>query len=223
LLSFICSEHSDNIPLRLANALERKKQLHKAFLHRRTHFAYSVGLSPKSRGQKMANIGTAFLPKLKSEYPPSHFDIYESEAAHKTWKEYRDKTPYPDCRGKWKPFHKLDPDRLQYTVQEGESVIIRDSETKEIVCMVIQNFSENKGDVLDWVNEVIRENTDVRKSVQASSSPVFFFGWWPDYYSSSKILGSCARLATPLVHGTAPNLDGQGICSATRQTPLLAG
>jgi len=115
---------------------------------------------------------------MKKEYPPSNHDIYETDAAYGLWKKYREAAPYPDGRGgrTWKPFHKLDPEKLQYIVGEKESVIIRDSKTKEIVCMVVWNASGNTGQVLNWANEVIRTNVDVRKSVRVSPSPECCFG-----------------------------------------------
>lgn len=149
-------------------ALEKREKLKTEYIHRRAHFAYSIGLSPKARGQKLAGIPTVNLPKLQEEYPPAGKDIYESEAIHQIWKNYRKTKPYPDSRGDWKPYYKLDPTRLQYTVEEDKSVIIRDSKSGEIVCMVIQNFSNNEGGILEWVNGVIKKNTEVRKSVRVS-------------------------------------------------------
>ena len=82
-------------------------------------------------------------------------------------------TPHPDPRGgrTWKPFHKLNPAKLQYTVQANKSVIIRDSSTGEIISVVIQNFCNSNRRLLDWMNEVIMENNDVRRSVQVSPFP----------------------------------------------------
>ena len=200
------SNHPDDIPLILNAAIERRNQLQKAFKHRREHFAFGIGLTPKTRGQRFAGVPEVFLPKLKSAYPPPGHDIYESAAAHAMWDEYRKATPFPDRRrGKtWKPFHELDPDHLQYTVGEKESAIIRDSKSKEIVCIVLRNFSKNQGGILDWVNGVIKRNTDVRKSVRVSFS-LTFSDLRPDGYFSLRILGNCARLATPLGHGTILN------------------
>ena len=138
--------------------------------HRRSHFAFSIGLSPKAKGQMLSGIETAFLPSLKEEYPPSGYDVYETDETCQVWKEYRDATLYPDRRGEktWKPFHKLDAGCLQYTIKQDESIIIQDSKTEEIVYMAIWNFSGNKGGILEWVKNIIEENTAIRKSVRVS-------------------------------------------------------
>lgn len=106
---------------------------------------------------------------MEEEYPPQDHDIYETDAAHAIWENHRKTTPFPDKRGDWKPFHKLNPDCLQYIVDADESVIIRDSETKEIVCMVLRNFSNNREKLLEWVNRVIIENSEARKSVRVGA------------------------------------------------------
>ena len=155
----------------VAEALRKRKELKTAYTHRRAKFAHLIGLAPKAKHQKLAGIGTVFLPSLKEEYPPSACDIFETDDVQKMWEEHRKKTNFPDTRGSWKPYHKLDPECLQYTVKEDESVIIRDSKSKEIVCMVIRNFSNNEGGILEWVNGIIEENTEIRKSVRVCVFP----------------------------------------------------
>jgi hypothetical protein len=106
--------------------------------------------------------------KLKEAYPPSGHDIYETATAQQIWKEYQETAPYPDPRGgkTWKPFHKLNPQKLQHIVKENESIIIRDIATNEIICVVIRNFTNNNRRLLDWINGVIMENNGVRRSVR---------------------------------------------------------
>ena len=147
-------------------ALDNRAKAAKILKHRRDHFAHAVGLLPGTKGQKIAGIQTVHLPKLEEEYPPRAHDIYETDAAHAIWKKHQKTTRFPDKRGTWKPFHKLDPNRLQYTVKADESVIIRDSDTQEIICAVIRNFSNSREKLLEWINSVIVENNETRKSVR---------------------------------------------------------
>ena len=163
----------DDIPLKISTALEKRKHALKVHKHHCDHFGFSVGLFPKARDRKLADIPTIELKKLKVEYPPSGHDIYESNATQQIREEYRRVTPHPDPRGgrTCKPFHKLNPAKLQYTVQANESVIIRDSSTGEIISVVICNFSNSNRRLLDWMNGVIMENNDVWRSVRVSSLP----------------------------------------------------
>ena len=163
----------------IATTLDKKARLGKIYNHQRDHFAFAVGLVPKAKGCKLADVPTVSLPRMEEEYPPSGHDIYETDAAHAIWEEHRKTTPYPDPRGgrTWKPFHKLDPDRLQYTVHKDESVIIKDSKSGEIVCVIIRNFSNNKVELLEWINGVIIENNEARKSVRVGTFPRLCFGY----------------------------------------------
>ena len=199
-----------DIPLRIRLAFDKKK-LKGSYKHRQEHFMSGIGLAPKTQGQKLAGINTISLPTLQKEYPPSGYDIYETDNVRQMWKAYREVTPYPDRRGgrTWKPFHKLDPNSLQYIVRANKSIVIYDKKTKQIVCLVIRNFSGSKAEVLKWVNEVIVENVDLHKSVRISSFPSSILACYLDIVCYSwRILGKCARSATLLVRGATPTLDG---------------
>ena len=163
----------DDIPLKISTALEKRKHALKVHKHHCDHFGFLVGLFPKARGCKLADIPTIKLKKLKVEYPPSGHDIYESNATQQIWEEYQRVTPHPDLRGgrTWKPFHKLNPAKLQYTVQANKSAIIQDSSTGEIISVVIRNFSNSNRRLLDWMNGIIMENNNVQHSVRVISFP----------------------------------------------------
>ena len=129
-----------------------------------------VGLLPATKGSKLAGIRTVWLEKPEEAYPPLGYAIYKSDEAQRIWKRYQDKTPYPDRRGgkTWKPFHKLDPNHLQYIIKADESVIFCSAKSGKIISMVIQNFSNNNKLLLKWLNEIIAENTDECQSVWVS-------------------------------------------------------
>lgn len=171
MLKLTCRENIDNIPPRISVALNNRKNAQKAHKHRRDHFGFSIGLYPKAKGRKLVNIPTIELKELKKEYPPSGHDIYETAAAQQIWEEYQEMTPYPDSRGgrTWKPFHRLNPRKLQHTVHANQSAIIRDFTTNEIIGVVIRNFSNNNRRVLEWINGIIVENNEIRRSVRVGS------------------------------------------------------
>jgi hypothetical protein len=166
--------HAGTIPPSVNVAFKARTKGAKVYKHRRDHFASGIGLLPKTKGKKLVGIKVVELSRLAEEYPPAGYDIYEADETYAIWDKYRKSILYPDRRfGKtWKPYHKLDPNQLQYTVAEDESVIIRDAKTKEIVCTVIRNFA-NKEKLLEWINSVIIENSDARKSVRVGISPHF--------------------------------------------------
>ena len=207
-------ENKQDVPLRINLAFDQKEWSRSSFKHRRDHFGESIGLAPKTKGQKLDGIPTIQLAKRKKEYPPSGHDIYEADATRKIWKEYRAQTPYPDPRGgkTWKPFHKLNPARLQHIVGKNDSVIIRDEDTDEIIGVVIRNFSGENRRLLDWINGIIAENTGARRSVRVGPICNICLGLFSKQFPSWRTLGTCARLAILLVHATALNLGGRGIC-----------
>lgn len=166
----MCRENIDDIPLKLVVALKNRKALQKSYKHRRTHFADEIGLSPKSKGSKLAGVRTVWLDHLEEEYPPRGHDIYETGEAQEIWAKHRKTASFPDKRGTWKPFHELDPARLQHVVQGDESVILRDSKTDELVGLVIRRFTGHNAKLLDWINGIIFENNTVRKSVRVGAS-----------------------------------------------------
>ena len=150
-------------------ALNKRRAGQKLHRRRRTHFTDGIGLSPRTKGSKLANIPTVWLNKLKEEYPPHGHDIYETEEAQKIWAKHRETTAFPDKRSTWKPFHKLDPAHLQHVVQGNQSAIIRDSTTGELIRLVMRDFTSHNVNLLNWVNGIITENNKVRKSVRVGT------------------------------------------------------
>ena len=157
----------------------KKERLYAAFKHRRAHFAFSVGLASKAEGSRLADASTIWLTELEEEYPPSGHDIYELAAIRQLWEQYCAAINFPDARGSWKPYHRLDPACLQHTVEEDVSTIIRDTKTNEIICVVIRNFSNGNNNLLDWINSIIKENNGARRSIRVSSIPELYLNSLP--------------------------------------------
>ena len=59
----------------------------------------------------------------------------------------------------------LNEAELQHMVEVGESAIFRDSETEEIVAVVLRDVCGDPG-VLKWITEVARENVGWRRNVR---------------------------------------------------------
>lgn len=165
LLRFTCRKNDDDIPPIISLALDQKEKAGKIYRHRRNHFTSAVGLAPKTKGNRLVGVDTFKVSSLKKEYPPKGHDIYETDAIRAIWEKHRKTTKYPDKRGTWKPYHKLNPDHLQHTVTADKSAIFRDSKDGQITGVVIRNFSR-RDKLLEWVNKVVIENANARKSVR---------------------------------------------------------
>ena len=167
-------------------AFKQKDKLHSTFRHKHSHFALSVGLVPKSKGLKLAGVSTICLSKKKVAYPPCGHDIYETARARQIWEDFQNKTLYPDHRGEktWKPLYELDPKCLQHTVGVDKSVIIWDAIDDEIIGVVIQDFSNNNQQLLDWINSIIEEGTGAQRSVRVGIILELYLGFWPHAFSS---------------------------------------
>ncbi|RPB11690.1 hypothetical protein P167DRAFT_546252 [Morchella conica CCBAS932] len=114
------------------------------------------------------------VTRYQTPYPPPSNWVYESEQIHDIWH-----------------------DHLQLDVAEDQNCIFVDSKTKEIVGLVARNWmAEGKKETLDWVNEIIMKECQVRKSVRledtgklcqmgysAGSRSKASFDWCPHKYA----------------------------------------
>ena len=64
----------------------------------------------------------------------------------------------------------LDPAKLQYDVDSGASALIYDKESKELVMVILRNFTGHPG-LLSYLGEVVKENVEHRKHLRVC----FFF------------------------------------------------
>jgi hypothetical protein len=146
--------------------LERNKT-HKK--QQRKQLVENLGLTPKTRHSRIANIRTVRLTRLEAPYPPPMRDIYETEEIGDIWHNHRNGKEHPDGRsrttGHWMELEKLDKSMLSLIVGPDESVIVRDAQTDEIVSVVIRDFCGDC-EVLDWVNGIIDENVGLRRGIR---------------------------------------------------------
>ncbi|KAF8836612.1 hypothetical protein BDN67DRAFT_983812 [Paxillus ammoniavirescens] len=134
---------------------------------RRRQLITCLGLSPASKDHKarLAVVQTHFLPALAKPYPPEGFWWYESDVIRDAWYDHLSFGKQPDQQLKRHPLCPVDPGRLQLQIPAGESAIIRDAETEEVVMVVMQNFCED-ADVLSWVDGKVRKVVGHKRSVR---------------------------------------------------------
>lgn len=139
-------------------------------------FASRLRIDTASKSQSNIYVGavpTRELPRLGAEYPPSHLDICETEDIETLWTDYRKEKRHPDLReakvngGSWPETMILDEKQLQLVVEPDQSIIVYDSDSGEIVAVVLRNTCGDPG-VLEWVSGVIEENVGLRRNVRVS-------------------------------------------------------
>ncbi|KAH0602468.1 uncharacterized protein H6S33_008807 [Morchella sextelata] len=98
--------------------------------------------------------------------PPSNW-VYESEQIHDIWQDHLQLGKPKNKRLKVPPMLLLEPQYLQLDVDEDQNCIFIDSKTKEIVGLVARNWmAEDRKETLDWVNEIIIKECQIRKSIR---------------------------------------------------------
>lgn len=113
------------------------------------------------------NIKTIFLPKLKSSYSPLGYWVADNKTILQGWEKYLQTYELADQRHKRYPTMLVDEQQLQLDIKPTESIIIRDSNTKEVVGVVIRDCSRNK-ELVEWAGEVVLKSTKYTKSIRVS-------------------------------------------------------
>ncbi|KAI1504255.1 hypothetical protein F5X99DRAFT_406324 [Biscogniauxia marginata] len=115
------------------------------------------------------DIKVVDLPRLSVPYPIDGFYVAGTEKAKAEWDEYWHGKPLKDPRynrGLRREILNLDESRLQYIIRQDESVIFRDSDTKELVLVVIRNFIPDerlRKNMVELCKEIIRNRRDDRR------------------------------------------------------------
>lgn len=124
------------------------------------------------------NIQTIYLPKLKSAYPPLGYWVADNNTILQEWEKHLQIYDLADQRHKRYTTMLVDTLQLQLDIKPTESIIIRDSDTKEVVGVVIRKFGGNK-ELVEWAGEVTLKSTKYTKSVRVSK--IVF-----DFYNTNK-------------------------------------
>ena len=105
------------------------------------------------------------VSKLENPYPPKYHWIVESKNIDDQWRKHIETSPQPDKREKRHPIYHLDRTKLQADAGPDRDAIFRDKESNELVMVVIRNFTKHPG-LLEYMDDIIKANTEYRKSVR---------------------------------------------------------
>lgn len=108
-----------------------------------------------------------YLPKLQESYPPMNHWIADTKNIHTEWEQHLETYKLSDSRHHRYPSHLLDVASLKLDILPNMSAIIYDAHTKDIVGVVVRNFS-NSDKVLTWATDILKRSTEVAKSVRVS-------------------------------------------------------
>ena len=172
LLGAACCRGDSGIPeqLILANdarqkALGRRKSAKK-------RFSQSLGFTMRARAAsaaKFAQIPKSFVKRFGKDdaYPPLKTWVFESSEIGNRWREHLTSGPRPDVRKPYLPMMEVDLSLLAHDVGTEESRVFFNADDGRFVGLVVRNFCAN-GDVLPYVDEVVREAVSVRRNVRVS-------------------------------------------------------
>ncbi|KAI0114571.1 hypothetical protein F4776DRAFT_673844 [Hypoxylon sp. NC0597] len=125
--------------------------------------------TPDQRDAYLSTVKIVDLPRLAEPYPPKDFFVAGTPKSGGQWGVYWNGKPLKDPRynrGLRRGIIDFDYSRLKYIIQQDESVIFRDADTKDIVLVVLRNFIPNeelRRSMIRTCQEIIKYRRDDRR------------------------------------------------------------
>jgi hypothetical protein len=188
---------------RFIQLLQARQTKTKTAQKRRHNFADRTGIINKEPGRPYPShlkvVELDRLPKCEI-YPPFDHHILE--------RPYEVLPPPPKLHDRTcaysDKYYLLDETKLQYTVEQGESVVILDRKTGEIVAIVIRGFVKSYYDSVEpWCSNLVVEALNchcltlrnnpgmVQVGVSTGSRQAPLFGWVRNLYDKYKKANDC--------------------------------
>ncbi len=155
----------------VAMALKQRQDYFITHRNLKGDFIHRIGLqwSPAARNGFWNSIRVVKLSKLVTPYPPVGHWICETDPIDAKWRKYLEEDPraQPDRRRPRLPLSRIDVHMLRCDIRAGESVIIIDKDTGELVMVVFRSFSNHPG-LLAHIDGVIKRAVEYHKSMRVS-------------------------------------------------------
>ena len=140
------------------DALKQRQDYFLTHRHKKVDFIRRIGLnwSPATRDEFLKTINTFKISKLETPYPAVKHWMCESDSIDNKWRDYLQKDPraQPDRRLPRLPIIRVDPAKLQLDIQINESALVYDTESGELVLLVLRNFCGD-ADLLSHIDDII--------------------------------------------------------------------
>jgi hypothetical protein len=177
------SESGDSKLLELYNALSQNHILIASLRNLKQNTIRGMGLRKPRDVSTVDNIPTIELnystlvanAKKKLEYPHRNTFYALSGEVRTKWETHFE-GPRADNRISRKPVHVLDLGKFQHILETDQSAIFVDNKTQAPLLIVIRSFIRDTG-ILDFFNEVIKDNVDARRDVRVSLQCRSFRCW----------------------------------------------
>ncbi|KAF8056073.1 hypothetical protein FPV67DRAFT_1678612 [Lyophyllum atratum] len=160
-------EPGARLPEELAKVVDGRRADSKQQRYDRRRFVQNLGLDPKSfdRDAFLKDIPTKTVTALPEAYPPIGEGIAETGPIFDKWDPFFRSAKPPDVRKPYPSVHLLQESKLKLDILPHESVILRDSETKELIGVAIRDACPDQR-VVAWGDQVVADTTPYRQNIR---------------------------------------------------------
>ena len=151
-----------------------------------------------------AQLFATRLPE-KEQYPPPGFFVAYTRRVARIWEDDLERARRTDPRSKPRGVHILERNRLKMTIPSDLSCVVHDSDTGELVLVVVRNFCSNEA-ILAGVALAGSRALACRRNVRVSAPKIPLLVPSNTALSSPPTLGPLLRLVSRQVRATRRRL-----------------
>ncbi|TFY50971.1 hypothetical protein EVJ58_g10807, partial [Rhodofomes roseus] len=164
-----CDRVKTRLPAHLRTALAQRKADAKARRKLHSRVVAKLRLKETLDRDKVAALKARTtqydVKKLNKPYPHEFKWVCEDKKSMTGWGPSIRKGKQADERKKRRGMHTLKPDKLQLVVSVGESAMIRDADSGDLIAVVVRGFCEDH-EILDSTNLTVTDACDAKRNVR---------------------------------------------------------